>query len=71
MGELFALPHLIIIAIVVSFVFGVLLLPIIPYWQIFKKAGFSPALSILMFIPGVSLVLLYIVAFSDWKPSRA
>ena len=38
-----------------------------PYWMIFKKAGFAPALSLLMIIPGVSLVVLFVVAFSDWK----
>jgi hypothetical protein len=47
----------------------VVLLPIliIPYWMIFKKAGFAPALSLLMVIPGVKLIVVYIIAFSDWK----
>ena len=40
---------------------------IIPYWQIFKKAGFAPALSLLILIPLVNIVVLYVVAFSDWK----
>jgi hypothetical protein len=44
-----------------------LLVAILPYWMIFKKAGFSPALSLLMIIPLVSLVVLFVVAFSDWK----
>jgi hypothetical protein len=40
---------------------------IIPYWFIWKKAGFSPWLSLLMFIPLVNLVMLYVLAFSQWK----
>ena len=40
---------------------------IIPYWMIFKKAGFPPFLGILMVVPLVNLVLLYVLAFSDWK----
>jgi uncharacterized membrane protein YhaH (DUF805 family) len=40
---------------------------IIPYWKIFSKAGFSGWLSLLMVVPFVNLVLLYVVAFSEWK----
>jgi hypothetical protein len=57
-----------IIRIVAGIVF-LLVIPItiIPYWVIFRKAGFSPALSILMLLPLVNLVVLYVVAFSDWR----
>ena len=45
---------------------------IIPCWFICKKAGFSPWLSLLCLIPGVGqLVLLYILAFADWRVSPA
>ena len=40
---------------------------VIPYWFIFKKAGFSPFLSILMFVPLANLIILYVVAFSEWR----
>jgi len=40
---------------------------IIPFWQIFKKAGFPPALALLMLVPLVSIVMLYVLAFSPWK----
>jgi hypothetical protein len=40
---------------------------IIPYWMIFKKAGFAPALSLLIVIPLVNLIVIYVIAFSDWK----
>jgi hypothetical protein len=43
------------------------IIKVIPYWQIFKKAGFPAATSLLMLVPLANLVILYIVAFSQWK----
>jgi hypothetical protein len=43
------------------------LIYLVPIWQIVKKAGFSPALSLLMFIPLVNLVMLYVFAFCNWN----
>jgi uncharacterized membrane protein YhaH (DUF805 family) len=40
---------------------------VIPYWKILSKAGFSGPLSLLVLIPVVNLVVLYYVAFSEWK----
>jgi hypothetical protein len=40
---------------------------VIPYWQIFKKAGFSPWLALLMFVPLANIIILYVVAFSEWR----
>jgi hypothetical protein len=40
---------------------------LIPYWVIFKKAGFSKWLSLLVIIPLVSLIVLYVIAFSQWR----
>jgi len=37
-----------------------------PFWQIFKKAGFSPWLSLLTMIPLINLLVLYYVAFARW-----
>ncbi|WP_417317091.1 hypothetical protein [Emcibacter sp.] len=40
---------------------------LIPAWKICGKAGFSPALSLLILIPGLGyLILLIILAHSDW-----
>ena len=40
----------------------------VPCWFILKKAGFSPWLSLLCIVPSFgTLVLLYILAFADWK----
>lgn len=54
---------------------GVVLIPLlimavlvlIPYWFIWKKAGFSPWLSLLMFFPLLNLIMLYVLAFTEWK----
>ena len=40
---------------------------VVPYWMIFKKAGFTPALSLLMIVPVVHFVVLYVLAFAEWK----
>lgn len=59
MGALFLiLIPIMLIAMVVA---------IIPYWFIFKKAGFAPLLSLLMMVPLANIIILYVVAFSQWK----
>lgn len=40
---------------------------VIPYWRIFSKAGFSGWLSLLILVPFVNLIILYVIAFSEWK----
>jgi hypothetical protein len=64
----FSDPHLMylmpvfgIFAIVGIFIY------IIPFWMIFKKAGFSPWLALLLFIPLANIIILYVLAFSQWK----
>lgn len=39
---------------------------VIIYWRIFSKAGFSGALSLLMFVPIANIVMLCILAFAEW-----
>jgi hypothetical protein len=56
---LFQPLHLAVIAVLIFVV-------VIPFWQIFKKAGFSPRLALLMVIPVVGWVLLYYLAFAKW-----
>ena len=48
-------------------IFVMLPVLILPYWKIFSKAGFSGWLALLMILPLVNLIVLYVVAFSDWK----
>ncbi len=40
---------------------------LVPFWFICKKAGFSPWLSLINIVPLGTLILLYIVAFAQWK----
>ena len=41
---------------------------LIPLWQICKKAGFTPWLSLLVLLyPVGGLILLYVLAFARWK----
>jgi hypothetical protein len=39
---------------------------VIPFWFIFKKAGFSGALALLMLVPVANLVMLFVLAFAQW-----
>lgn len=68
MGELLQPIHLIILFFISPVFFGIF---IAPYWQIFRKAGFAPALSLLMIVPLVNLVLLYYIGFSEWRNARS
>ena len=42
------------------------LFTVVPYWFIFKKAGFHPVLSLLMLIPLADIVMKFFLAFADW-----
>jgi hypothetical protein len=52
-----------------AFVFGLVFVAImiVPLWQICKKAGFSPWLSLLVLVPFGALILLYVLAFAQWR----
>jgi Na+/melibiose symporter-like transporter len=43
---------------------------IIPFWQLFSKAGYSGWFSFLMVLPLIKLIALYVLAFSDWPALR-
>ncbi len=59
MAMLVIIPIIIVVAIAIVMV---------PCWFILKKAGFSPWLSLLCIMPSLgTLVLLYVLAFSEWK----
>jgi hypothetical protein len=49
--------------------FGMVVMAVvlIPYWFIFKKAGFSPWLALLMFVPLANIIMLYFLAFARWN----
>jgi hypothetical protein len=52
-----------------AFIFGLVFVAImiVPLWQICKKAGFSPWLSLLVLVPFGALILLYVLAFARWR----
>ncbi|MFT5881646.1 MAG: hypothetical protein ACI9FG_000131 [Crocinitomicaceae bacterium] len=39
---------------------------VLPFWIILKKAGLSPFLSLLTFLPGGLIILLFILALIRW-----
>ena len=53
-------------AIIWICILAVMIFTVIVYWRIATKAGYSGALSLLMFIPLVNLVMLILFAFSEW-----
>lgn len=66
MGELLQPLHLIVLSSI--FVIPAIIIGFIPFWFICKKAGFSPLLSLLNFVPfGLgTLILVYVLAFAEW-----
>jgi hypothetical protein len=54
--------------IVIILVIGLcaLAVTVVPWWQILKKSGNSPGLSLLMLLPLVNLATLFWFAFSEW-----
>ena len=57
---------------IASLIFGliVLLIMLIVWWRIFSKAGYSGALSLLMFVPLANVILLFVFAFGTWPIER-
>jgi hypothetical protein len=45
----------------------VLALWVVPLWFVCRKAGFSPWLTLLNCIPFGTPILLYLLAFADWR----
>lgn len=44
---------------------------IVPVWVIFRKAGFRPALSLLLFVPFIGfLVVSLVLSFAKWPAAR-
>jgi hypothetical protein len=39
---------------------------LVPAWKVFSKAGYPGLLSIAMLVPGLNLIALYFLAFSEW-----
>ena len=67
MGDLLQPWHILVLFLL--FLVQVVIIGLIPFWFICKKAGFSPWLTLLNIVPfGLgTLVLVYLLAFADWK----
>ena len=48
----------------------IFLTTVVPFWQIYKKAGFNPWLSVLMIFPLLNVIMLFYLAFSSWPTSK-
>jgi hypothetical protein len=55
------------LAILPIIIFVGLAIVIVPFWFILKKAGFSPWLSLINLVPFGTLILIYVLAFSEWR----
>ena len=60
-------PELLVIMFIGVFGIGFALLLIWPTARILKRIGFSPWLSLVTVSPLGNLILLWVVAYSDWK----
>ncbi len=71
--DLATAQHALMVMIPIIVVGGLIALAIIliPYWFICKKAGFSPWLTLLNIVPFGGLVLIYVLAFAEWKVAPA
>jgi hypothetical protein len=43
---------------------------LVPAWRITQKAGFHPALSLLVLIPMVNIIAVWLFAFTKWPHER-
>jgi hypothetical protein len=59
-------PELIVVIIIALILGGAFL----PWFFIYKKAGYHPAMGCLMFIPLANVVMLFVLAFSQWPIER-
>jgi len=65
-----AVAGLLVVLLTLVAVVASVAITLIPYWKIFGKAGFSGALSLLMFVPVANLIVLYYLAFAEWPALR-
>ena len=56
----------IMMLVVLAMVAAVTVFMVFLWWRIFKKAGYSGALGLLMLVPIGNLIMLCILAFSQW-----
>jgi hypothetical protein len=57
-------------AVVAVVTIAAIVFNIIVYWRICSKAGYSGAMSLLIFVPFGALIMMCILAFGDWPALR-
>ena len=63
-------PEITIVVFIICFALVMVVINVIPFWFISKKAGYHPALGLLTIVPLANLVYLYFLAFSEWPALR-
>ena len=63
----FGAGEFLVLALIAFFAF---LFFVYPWWRIFSKAGYPGVLSLLYFVPGVNVFLIFWFAFADWPALR-
>ncbi len=66
-GGYFPLAPLLLLIVVIPIS---LLLVVLPFWFICRKAGFHGALSLLMLVPIANIILPFVLAFAEWPALR-
>ncbi|MBE3560504.1 MAG: hypothetical protein IMW89_14965 [Ktedonobacteraceae bacterium] len=63
-GAIAALTGFSLVAGIIGLALAVLM--VVAWWKIFSKAGFSGALSLLLFIPIANFIVILYLAFAQW-----
>jgi hypothetical protein len=70
-GCLIAAPIIIVFILMGGlFITAVLLVQIFLWWRVFSKAGYSGAFGLLFLVPFGVLIMLFILAFSQWPINK-
>ncbi|MDE2367127.1 MAG: hypothetical protein KGM95_09365 [Betaproteobacteria bacterium] len=51
---------------IIQWLIAVAILFVVPFWRIFKRAGFKPAVAVVALVPGGIVVLLWVIALAKW-----
>lgn len=52
------------------FVLVCVVLIVIPFWRIFRKAGFTPWLALFMCVPFLNILMMWFLAFVPWRQPK-
>ena len=61
---------LVFLGLYLVFMLAIVILAIVCWCKIFGKAGFSPWMGLLMLVPFVGLIMILVLAFSEWPIQR-